>query len=79
MAIKLMNRQSLKRAIMQPETPTITQQTDQMETISFRMSAELRRRVRIFAAERGITLQDIGNAALEQYVSGATDSSKKED
>ena len=50
-----------------------------METISFRMSAELRRRVRIFAAERGITLQDIGNAALEQYVSGATDSSKKED
>ena len=50
-----------------------------METISFRMSVELRRRVRIFAAERGITLQDIGNAALEQYVSGATDSSKKED
>ncbi len=63
---------------MQPETPTITQQPDQMESISFRISPELRRRVRIFAAERDLTLQDIGNAALEQYLAGITADEKKE-
>lgn len=61
------NQQSAKQVV--PASPVATE----VAMFSTRLDADLRRRLKVHAAERGQTIQEVTEAALRAYLQGAVD------